>query len=325
MGAGARAGRQFALLAIALLGCSESAWARRVCRLSGGTQELQLPEIHRPSAPAQSELLGVYPYDLEITCAGPGATSGSEALALLIYMSNIVTEADYLLTGSGASIGYQLYERDRGLLINSTASRRYELARQPATSNQVIYRIPLDLRLVGTGRPLRPGTLHLGSLFRMEVLFPGPGDIGASQPATPFDHSAYVPVRTATCTMVTPPWVMDAADAQTLAVPGDHIGTKPFGVDLHCDADVELSMTLSDANDAANTGTALSADTSSTTQAIGFQVLRDGAPVRLQAAWPVSAPAGASQLSFQARYLRTDGELQPGEIHSKGTLTLTYR
>ncbi len=315
-----------AAVVLGLFAFAGSASAERLCRLTAGSTTLQLPELHLPSTPALGEPLGTFPYDLEITCTGAmNANAGTELQGLLLHRSDITQAGEYLLNGPTATIAYQLFERERGLLINSVAQRYHRLESRAATSSTVVYRFALDLRLFGTGRPPRPGQLDLSTIFRTEMSFPNAAGNNVSQPATSFDHAARGPVRTATCNLSSTPWVMDAVGAEALATGGASAGQKGFSIAIDCDSDANLSFTLTDANSAANRTTVLAADSSSSTTGVGFEVLRGGTPIQLGTVWQTTAPAGASALPFEARYTRTAGTLQPGEITSKATLTLTYR
>ena len=91
-------------------------------------------------------------------------------------------------------------------------------------------------------------------------------------------------------------------------------------------ANVDVELSLADANDASNVGAALVPAATSTASGVRVQLMRAGAPVQLRQVWRYGySSKGDQPIAFTARYVRTADALQPGTIIGEAVLTATYR
>nr|WP_179254168.1 fimbrial protein [Burkholderia sp. AU33423] len=124
--------------------------------------------------------------------------------------------------------------------------------------------------------------------------------------------------------------------AKELNKVGATAGDTKFSIDLNsCSPGLGVYVTLTDVSNPGNRSNIVSLTKSSTAQGIGYQVLRNSAPVNFG---PDAATAGnpnqwsagqASGNSFSiplvARYLRTSDAMQPGSVNGQLSFTMSYQ
>lgn len=130
-----------------------------------------------------------------------------------------------------------------------------------------------------------------------------------------------------TCALTDHTLVLDDVVANDLAQPGDSAKAVDFDVLMACpSANVDVSFSMADANDASNAGSVLAPASGSDAGGVRVQLLRGGTPLQFGQVWSYGYSAKGSQgITFQARYLRTPDALAPGAIHGQAVLTATYR
>lgn len=117
-------------------------------------------------------------------------------------------------------------------------------------------------------------------------------------------------------------------DVAAEALDAHHVaGRKAFDIAVDCGAQArELTLMLTDANDAGSTHDWLSAASGSSAQGVALQVLHQGQPVLMSQAWRYGdTGSGSVSVPFSAQYLRTSGPLLPGLIRGEAVLTADYR
>lgn len=115
--------------------------------------------------------------------------------------------------------------------------------------------------------------------------------------------------------------------ASELPVVHSDAGTRQFQVMMDCPSDrVPVQLTLNDAGAATNTGSELTPSVGSTSKGVAVQLLRDGKPVTFGETWKHSnVRAGANEIPFAARYLRTGDDLSAGTLEGKAILRADYQ
>lgn len=139
--------------------------------------------------------------------------------------------------------------------------------------------------------------------------------------------SASVTMRVESCVLNDAPVSLPDVEAADLAAADSHAHETGFNVRMTCSsAGIPLSFTITDANQASNTGTWLVPTAGSTAKGVSIELLRGGTPVELRKTWSHgTSSAGAQDVPLQARYARSSGALQPGSISGQAILTLDYR
>lgn len=129
-----------------------------------------------------------------------------------------------------------------------------------------------------------------------------------------------------TCPLEDASQSLDDVQVAELFAPGDTAKEKGVALRMLCAADPpRAKMTLTDANDASNTGSELSPTADSDAQGVRVQLLREGREVQFGQSWQFDSPTGGTLLhEFTARYLRTSDALVPGIIKGQAVLTADY-
>jgi len=147
--------------------------------------------------------------------------------------------------------------------------------------------------------------------------------------ANPFRHSftLELTIPPVTCTLANATHTLDDVVANDLAVADRTAKPSTFDVAMNCPmANVDVTLTLTDANQPGNTGSDLAPGAGSTAGGVQVQLLRGGLPLQLGQAWSYGFSAkGQQAIPFQARYHRTAGPLVTGVITGEAVLVADYR
>ncbi|WP_236546167.1 fimbrial protein [Stenotrophomonas sp. 364] len=147
--------------------------------------------------------------------------------------------------------------------------------------------------------------------------------------ANPFRHSftLELTIPPVTCTLANATHTLDDVVANDLAVADSTAKPSTFDVAMNCSmANVDVTLTLTDANQPGNTGSDLAPGAGSTAGGVQVQLLRGGLPLQLGQAWSYGFSAkGQQAIPFQARYHRTAGPLVTGVITGEAVLVADYR
>lgn len=148
-------------------------------------------------------------------------------------------------------------------------------------------------------------------------------------PANPFRHTFTVELNVppVTCTLANATHTLDDVVANELAVADSTAKPSSFDVAMNCPmANVDVTLTLTDANQPGNTGSDLAPGAGSTAAGVQVQLLRGGLPLQLGQAWSHGLSAkGQQAIPFEARYHRTAGPLVAGVITGEAVLVADYR
>lgn len=130
-----------------------------------------------------------------------------------------------------------------------------------------------------------------------------------------------------TCTLANATHTLDDVVANDLAVADSTAKPSTFDVAMNCPmANVDVTLTLTDANQPGNTGSDLAPGAGSTAGGVQVQLLRGGLPLQLGQAWSYGFSAkGQQAIPFEARYHRTAGPLVSGVITGEAVLVADYR
>lgn len=147
--------------------------------------------------------------------------------------------------------------------------------------------------------------------------------------ANPFRHTftLELTIPPVTCTLANATHTLDDVVANDLAVVGSTAKPSTFDVAMNCPmANVDVTLTLTDANQPGNTGSDLAAGAGFTAGGVRVQLLRDGLPVQMGQAWSYGLSGkGQQAIPFEARYHRNADPLVPGVVKGEAVLTADYR
>lgn len=134
-------------------------------------------------------------------------------------------------------------------------------------------------------------------------------------------------VPTLTCSLVQRDIALDPAAALSLQQPDDTSGELAFDVMMACpSANIDVTLSMGDANDAANAGSVLTPAAGADAGGVRVQLLRGGQPMRFGQRWNHGySSKGDQPLTFSARYLRVAEPLVPGVVKGEAVLTADYR
>lgn len=134
-------------------------------------------------------------------------------------------------------------------------------------------------------------------------------------------------VPAVTCTLANATHTLDDVLANDLAVVDSTAKPSTFDVAMNCPmANVDVTLTMTDAHQPGNTGSDLAPGAGSTAGGVQVQLLRGGLPLQLGQAWSHGFSAkGQQAIPFEARYHRTADPLVPGVITGEAVLTADYR
>ncbi|WP_447906239.1 fimbrial protein [Stenotrophomonas sepilia] len=115
--------------------------------------------------------------------------------------------------------------------------------------------------------------------------------------------------------------------AAELNAPGSTAREKVIAIRMNCGTDApRATMTLTDAGDAANTGSLLTPTADSDAGGVRVQLLRNGAAVQFGQPWNFDPGiGGVHDHTFTARYYRTSDALIPGSVKGEAVLNADYR
>jgi hypothetical protein len=130
-----------------------------------------------------------------------------------------------------------------------------------------------------------------------------------------------------TCTLAHATHTLDDVVANDLAAADSTAKPSTFDVAMNCPmANVDVTLTLTDANQPGNTGSDLAPGAGSTAGGVQVQLLRGGLPLQLGQAWSYGFSAkGQQAIPFEARYHHTAGPLVTGVITGEAVLVADYR
>lgn len=130
-----------------------------------------------------------------------------------------------------------------------------------------------------------------------------------------------------TCALSNASLVLDDLPADRLPAVGDAAGEKPLEVAMRCPGGgIAVALSLTDAHDPGNTGSALSPTVDSDARGVRIQLLRNALPVQFGQSWDHGLSVGGEEkLPFSVRYQRVATDVEAGEIKGEAVLSATYR
>lgn len=162
-----------------------------------------------------------------------------------------------------------------------------------------------------------PSTL-LGPISRMSPLYP------AFVKTDTFTMTARLKVPT--CTFRDTAVALQDISVTDLPAADSTAGGRDFNVVMNCNGRFPLTMRLTDANAAGNTGSRLAPTRNATAGSVRVQLLREGAPVVLGQTWSIAqSQMGDQNITLAARYYREAGVYSTGEVEGQAVIEATYR
>jgi len=157
------------------------------------------------------------------------------------------------------------------------------------------------------------------------------GTITLRAPSEPsLDHQSIVQLDlkfpAATCPLQDKAETLQDVQTAELSVPGSTAKEKLVAIRRDGGGDPPRArMTLSDAGDAANTGSQLTPTADSDAEGVRVQLLRNGSEVQFGQTWDFDpGVGGVHDHQFTARYIRTNEALVPGTIKGEAVLNVDY-
>lgn len=159
---------------------------------------------------------------------------------------------------------------------------------------------------------------YLGAISRMSPLYP------AFVKTDTFTVTANLKVPT--CTIADTPVALQDISAAVLPAAGSTAGSRDFNVVMNCNGQFPVTMKLTDANAAGNTGSRLTPTSNTTAASVRVQLLREGAPVVLGQTWSIAqSQIGNQNIELSARYYREAGTFLSGAVEGQAVIEATYR
>lgn len=162
-----------------------------------------------------------------------------------------------------------------------------------------------------------PSTL-LGPISRMSPLYP------AFVKTDTFTMTARLKVPT--CTFTDTAVALQEISVTDLPAADSTAGGRDFNVVMNCNGRFPLTMRLTDANAAGNTGSRLAPTRNATAGSVRVQLLREGTPVVLGQTWSIAqSQMGDQNVALSARYYREAGTFRSGVVEGQAVIEATYR
>ncbi len=162
-----------------------------------------------------------------------------------------------------------------------------------------------------------PSTL-LGPISRMSPLYP------AFVKTDTFTMTARLKVPT--CTFTDTAVALQEISVTDLPAADSTAGGRDFNVVMNCNGRFPLTMRLTDANAAGNTGSRLTPTSNTTAAGVRVQLLREGTPVVLGQTWSIAqSQMGNQNIALSARYYREAGTFHSGVVEGQAVIKATYR
>jgi len=162
-----------------------------------------------------------------------------------------------------------------------------------------------------------PSTL-LGPISRMSPLYP------AFVKTDTFTMTARLKVPT--CTFTDTAVALQEISVTDLPAADSTAGGRDFNVVMNCNGRFPLTMRLTDANAAGNTGSRLAPTRNATAGSVRVQLLREGTPVVLGQTWSIAqSQMGDQNVALSARYYREAGTFHSGVVEGQAVIEATYR
>jgi type 1 fimbria pilin len=140
-----------------------------------------------------------------------------------------------------------------------------------------------------------------------------------------------------TCSITTPSVAvtLPAVTADGLATVGSTKGSASFSLGVNCSQSMNVSVTMTDASNVANSSTTLGLTPDSSATGVGLQIVNGSTPIAYGPdsstrgntnQWPVgTVSSGPTTIPLTVRYVRTAGTLTPGTVKGTATFTMSYQ
>jgi len=201
--------------------------------------------------------------------------------------------------------------------------------------------VPLDVR--GTTHfPSKPfdtsgrgSDLLVAAISRGGIMQPVPptyaGTVAVQSPLYPAfvktsSFTVTANLKVPTCSFADTAFTLKDVAAADLPAADTAAGEETFNVVMNCNGQFPVTMKLTDANAAGNTGSRLTPTGNATAGSVRVQLLREGAPVVLGQAWSIAQSQMDNQnIALSARYYREAGTFHSGAVEGQAVIEATYR
>lgn len=201
--------------------------------------------------------------------------------------------------------------------------------------------VPLDVR--GTTHfpskpfdaPGRGSRVHVAAISRGGIMQPVPptfaGTVAVQSPLYPAfvktsSFTITANLKVPTCSFANTAFTLKDVAAADLPAADTAAGEETFNVVMNCNGQFPVTMKLTDANAAGNTGSRLTPTGNATAGSVRVQLLREGAPVVLGQTWSIAqSQMGDQNIALSARYYREAGTFHSGVVEGQAVIEATYR
>ena len=279
------------------------------------SRTVSAPFFNEPDRPLFQAITG----NVDFSCSAPGVLDALPVFSGMRYVRHIDGEPAYEMGPESPLVVMRLEMAEydaSGTPIESVEHPALESnknnPRYVQGARVVLY---VNLQFYSRGGTMRPlpqqsaGSVQVGNSDVAEFRF----DLGYDFVGT-------------TCALTDARVGLDPVDLRLLASQPS-AGEKAFDVAMDCGAAAgrPISLEITDAQNRGNMSDVLTATPASTTQGVGLQILRNGAPLQMGTVWAHSASTGMPErVPFSARYVRTAGDLGAGSISAEAVLTANY-
>lgn len=200
---------------------------------------------------------------------------------------------------------------------------------------------PLDVRKVNhvSSGPMvslhRGSIVHIAAVSRGGIMQPVPttllGPISRVSPLYPMwvktdTFTVTANLKVPTCSFADTAFTLKDVAAADLPAADTAAGEETFNVEMNCNGQFPVTMKLTDANAAGNTGSRLTPTGNATAGSVRVQLLREGAPVVLGQTWSIAqSQMGNQNIALSARYYREAGTFHAGVVEGQAVIEATYR
>lgn len=269
-------------------------------------------------------------------CSASGDTSGNGAV--LNTRPTAVSDGTYYWVDSNLQknvLGYYLSfsQDDEPLLPYRPGAEDFVVqVRQPDPGQEAV-NVKLNAQVhLKLNADLKPGRHQINALYLSDARYLGEDWQGKTADWGVFRIPTMTLVNNSlTCHVNDLDVTLPTLSTQVFRQPDDRAGTTPFEIEINCDNEtaVEVSVTMIDAMDNTNKTSVLTNNGSA--QGIGVAILDERRGfTALSEPWPLTIDASSAAVSYklplQAAYQRLGtARVSQGTVNAKSTVTVSYR
>jgi len=328
------------LSALVLAGMPSLSHAQLQCTITSSATSISFDAVSTPrDTPIGGVLSNVGMNSNSVRCpANPGTTGQANAgfYLQLVSQSRASSTVPGVWETGTPGIGVRVISLDYAgghVLSHVDSGKKDDFGPRVALTSPYTGTFRFSFQLIKTGQVTGTGQINVGSMYylishNIPANTPSPAQVTMALAPTPFTARTCT-VSTRAVTVDLPPMA-----ARSLAAADGSQSSTPFRIELRCDQNFNVFVTMTDATTPANRTDTLTLAANSTARGVGVR-MRDpnSAPVLLGPdspvagntnQWLVGPATDTMTILMTAEYVAT-GTVEPGIVRALATFTMSYQ